>query len=208
MDVIIDGAQDFELQGDPEDLVAVVAAVSEHLRTQGRTMVQLEVDGDNIAPEALTDKLSGVSPAGVGEMRVGSEAVTDLVNACLTELRTSLPELPEACRQLARVFQGETPDEGYDHFRELADIWMHVKQRERLVCGALGLGDDDLEVKGTKASLLFEELNGFLEEAAQALQDGDTVLLGDLLEYELAPRAEIETAIVDELQERARALSS
>jgi hypothetical protein len=49
------------------------------------------------------------------------------------------------------------------------------------------------------------ELNSFLDEAAQALRDGDTVLLADLLEYELSPRAELEGEIVSLLRRQAEA---
>ena len=45
-------------------------------------------------------------------------------------------------------------------------------------------------------------------EAAQAVLDGDCILIGDLLEYELAPRAEQEARIVALLQELAAADTS
>ncbi len=204
MDVIIDGSGDFDLRGEPEDLLVVVAMVNDHLRERGRSLVRLEVDGEVILPDTLTEKLAGKAPAEVGVIRCESEEIASLVNNCLSELRTALPELPVVCRHLAEVFQGESPEEGYDSFRELVEIWLHVKRREKLICDALDMDADALEVEGRKASVLYQELNGFLEEAAQALQDGDTVLLGDLLEYELAPRAELEAAIVDEIQARSQ----
>lgn len=45
-------------------------------------------------------------------------------------------------------------------------------------------------------------MNKFLAEAVGALESGDLVLLGDLLEYELAPRAEAEVRITALLRER------
>ena len=36
----------------------------------------------------------------------------------------------------------------------------------------------------------YNELNGFLKELIDAFQINDSVLIGDLLEYEIAPRLE------------------
>ncbi len=72
-----------------------------------------------------------------------------------------------------------------------------------MVADALNLQLRDVELHGAKLGAMHEELNGFLQEAAQALLDGDCVLIGDLLEYELAPRAEQEAQIVALLQEQA-----
>jgi hypothetical protein len=127
------------------------------------------------------------------------------VNKCLDELVAILPDLPHACRSLAEVFHSGTPEDGYEPFQELANIWSLIKTREILVVDALHLDLNALEVGGQVVAGLHSELNGFLEEAAQALQDGDCVLLGDLLEYELAPRAELEAEIVAHLQEHAPA---
>jgi len=196
MDVIIDGARDFKLTGEPEDLMAVVAVVTEHLEAQGRSVVAVEVDGVSLHPETVEAKLAGRGLSGASEMRFESEDTVVLVRESLADLREALPDLPEACRQLAAIFQGEAPEEGYEPFQELAGIWLYVKRLEHLACTSMHLDSEVLEVAGRKVADHSRELNGFLEEAVQALRDGDTVLLGDLLEYELAPRAELEADIV------------
>ena len=65
---------------------------------------------------------------------------------------------------------------------------------------ALELDAGALEVDGKTVQTIHAELNQFLQEAEQALKDGDIILLADLLEYELAPRAELEVSIVSLLQ--------
>ena len=64
------------------------------------------------------------------------------------------------------------------------------------------VNNNTIEVNGKPMAALHDELNQFLQEAEQALKDGDIILLADLLEYELAPRAELEVAIVGQLQAR------
>lgn len=200
MDVIVDGASNYNLQGTPEDVFGAVGAVSEFLRSQGRSVLSVKVDGEEVSPENIAQRLKGKSIADVTRLEVGSESTSALVEECLSGLQEFLPELPQVCRNLAEVFQGERPEEGFDPFVELAEIWGHIKTREALVANALELDLGDLEVDGKTVQSVHAELNQFLQEAEQALKDGDIILLADLLEYELAPRAELEVSIVSLLQ--------
>ncbi|MBI4556676.1 MAG: hypothetical protein HY706_03765 [Candidatus Hydrogenedentes bacterium] len=204
MDVIIDGQPDFRLQGNPTDVFAAVAAVGEFLREQGRAFQSVKVDGRSIAPDRLAPELSGKSLAETGTLDITSEELDTLIANALEELRRVLPELPQACHSLAAVFHSDRPQEGFEPFRQLAEIWEQVKAREGQVANALDLSFAALDVDGIPFHQWSEDLNRFLLEAADALAAGDCILLGDLLEYELAPRAEAEARIVAALQERAR----
>lgn len=200
MDVIVDGASNYNLKGDPQDVLGAVAAVSEFLRGQGRSILSVKVNGEEVSPEALADHLKNTPIASVSRLEIGSELTSALIENCLQGLQEFLPELPQVCRNLAEVFQGEKPEEGFDPFVELAEIWGQIKSREALVANALEIDAGQLEVDGKTVQTIHAELNQFLEEAEQALKDGDIILLADLLEYELAPRAELEVAIVSILQ--------
>ena len=204
MDVIVDGNRDFSLQGEPEDVLAAVAAVSEFLQKKGRAILAVKADGTSIAPDKLVDSLEGKPLAQVAALEVDSADVAELVEESLKDLSETLPELPKACRELATVFQGSSPEEGFEPFQRLAEIWANLKSREMLVANALNVKLDDLHVSGQDVAVLHEELNLYLTEAAVALESKDLVLLGDLLEYELAPRAELETQIVSLLRERSQ----
>lgn len=204
MDVIVDGERNFRFSGEPEDALAAVAVVAEWLRERGRGMLSVNVDGESVWPDALVDRLRGRSLTAVGRLEVRSALLSELIQDSLRELREALPDLPEACRHLARVFQSDTPAEAFDPFQELADIWSHIKARELMVAEALHIDLNSEAVNGKSLASLHEDLNAQLEEAVRALEVGDCVLLGDLLEYELAPRAEREAAIALLLEERAR----
>jgi len=207
MDVILDGASNYDLLGEPENVLSAVGAVSEYLRAEGRSILSISVDGAEIAPEDLADRLKDKPASEVGTLEIRSESTAVLVEDCLKGLGENLPELPAICRSLAAVFQGENPDEGFEPFVHMAELWSEVKSREAMVSNALELDMDSLSLDGKSIVAIHGELNQYLEEAAQALKDGDTILLGDLLEYELAPRAEIELEIVALLQAQIPASS-
>ena len=207
MDVILDGASNYDLQGEPEDVFAAVGAISEYLRKEGRSILSVTIDGAAISPEEMLDHLKAMPVNDVSKLEIGTEDTAKLVDDCLQGLEEHLPELPNICRTLATVFQGENPEEGFEPFVEMAELWSHIKSREALVTNTLELDTKTLEINGKSVDAIHQELNQFLEEAAQALQDGDIILLGDLLEYELAPRAEQELEIVALLQAQLPARS-
>jgi hypothetical protein len=203
MDVLVDGQTHLEITS-PATVVEAVGMAVESLRAQGRAVVGVRVNGEDLAPEALSERFADTAAAEVS-LELSTRPVLELVLEVLDTMTEMLPELPAACRKLALVFQSEIPEEGYEPFQELAEIWEFVKARQRMAAEALEIDIDTLEVKGQPLREHLRELNSFLEESAQALRDGDTVLLGDLLEYELAPRAELEGEIVSALRRHAEA---
>jgi hypothetical protein len=204
MDVIVDGDRSFDFSAEPEDVLAAVAVVSEYLRTKNRAIMQVQTDGEGITPERMESSLKNRPLSTVTELTIRSAELGDLVTDCLDSLQEVLPELPKACHDLAALFQGEHPAEGFNPLVQLLEIWGHVKGQEQLVVQALDLAPDAISIEGTTLEDHHSDLNGYLEETEAALKENDAVLLGDLLEYELAPRAEKEVRIVDLLRERAR----
>jgi len=207
MEVILDGVPGFVVEGDPQDALAVVVAASDYLQEQGRAVLSLAMDGQAISPDGLADALKDRPLDSIRKIEITSESLLDLVDQTLRELEEVLPELPQACHDLAEVFQGDDPEAGFTPFHQLAEIWRNVKIRETQVLHALNEDAESLAVREAPLSKVHNELNEFLTEAAQAIEAGDLILLGDLLEYELAPRAEMEIDIVALLRQRAARLT-
>lgn len=204
MDVIVDGNVGYLFRNIPRNALEAVAILCNDLHASGRAMMRLCVDGNEVLPDSLHQELAEKALEDVGCIEVVTESLASLVDACLANLEQALPELPVACHSLAEVFQGEKPEEGFGPFQQLADAWMAIKEQERQVASALELNMDQLSVNGIPFSELHEGFNRFLNEAAEAISAYDYVTLGDLLEYELAPRAETESAIVATLRTHAR----
>jgi len=203
MDVTVDGQRNFAFSREPETVLAAVSAVSDYLRGRGRAVLAVNLDGESVSAIDLTSQYGEKPTAEVGQLAITSEDIATLVQTALDELREALPELPEACHRLAEVFQSETPEDGYDPFHRLAEIWGHIKSRELAVANALNLSLEELRLEGAPLVQVHQELNEHLNEAIAALERQDCVSLGDLLEYELAPRAEQEMQIAALLQQRA-----
>jgi len=195
MDVIVDGQTEFKPSESAADVMAIVAEASDWLHARGRSIVSVIADGASYDPTRLVDALTGKSVNSTSRLEIATEDTNALVADALTELEAVLPELPAACHELARIFQGTDPQSGYEPFQQLAGIWSHVKDRQAMIAYTLGIDFDAMPFNSRLLGDAHAELNGFLAEAVGALESGDLILLGDLLEYELAPRAEQEVAI-------------
>lgn len=205
MEVIVDGER-LALPGEAApDMFALLALVETRLRSRGRGLVSVAVDGVEIPAEASRSELDRRNVQDVQVVEFRSECLATLAEQVLDQVESVLPELPQACNALAEVFQGAHPEEGYEPFQQLAEIWHQVKDRELMVTRALDLQLEGLDVDGKSVARYHEELNQYLEECVQALEKGDCVALGDLLTYELAPRAETEARIAALLRQQARA---
>ncbi len=207
MEIIVDGQPDAELATKAIAIEAgalsLVAAVSEGLQNRGRAVVSLSVNGESVTPETVTNVLEGLAPSDIHRIDIVTREIKQLVEESLSELRESVTELPEICRNLAAVFQGPEPDAGYSALQQIIEIWSAIKTRQTDIAAAKNLDFNALTMAGQTLQTLHDDLNNILREAETALANRDTVLLGDLLEHELAPRAERETAIVELLSNTA-----
>ncbi|HOJ32388.1 MAG TPA: hypothetical protein PKY35_00390 [Candidatus Hydrogenedentes bacterium] len=205
MDIIIDGAKNFQPKEEPKDALSLLIEIIDFLRERGRGVLSVRLDGNKMAPDELVSCLKEKPLADIQQVEVESAEMSKLIQDALHELEEATAQLPDLCHQLAELFQSESPQHAYDPFQKLAEIWGVVKTRQIQIAQALSLDLESAEVQGTRFYEHHQALNQVLEEAAQALESGDCILLGDLLEYELAPRAEVERAIVHWLKSRSEA---
>ena len=66
---------------------------------------------------------------------------------------------------------------------------------------ASNLDVKSLSIGGTSFEEFYQTLNSFLKELSGAFETGDSVLIGDLLEYEIAPRIEELVDLIDDFVE-------
>ena len=107
------------------------------------------------------------------------------------ELRASVPALREALSKTGEISVLLQTGKDSAALRQLIRF-IELNQKLLRLIGNLGnQGIIDLgliEVDGAATGAFAAQLNGYLRELSQAIETGDTVLLGDLLEYEIGPR--------------------
>lgn len=203
MKLVVDGTV-WPVPSGARKVMEVVREVMAQLSRDGRGAVSVLINGESVLPDEIQSRWCGNLLEADTEIEVTSQSISELVHQSLTELEQLLPELPQACSMLARVFQGDEAESGFQYFDEFARLWSEIKRREQQVVNALGLDLSEVEVEGRSLSAWHETLNARLQEAIKALETRDYVLLGDLLEYELTPFAALEAKIVNALSEANR----
>jgi hypothetical protein len=208
MEVIVDGERGVSPSEGHEDVLSVLVEISDIIRAKKKGILKLEVDGVNIPPSEVAEVLSEKPLQDVQQLQILTGDLAEMLDSALQALEENVPELPNVCRTLAEVFQGENPEEGFDPFQEIARIWGFIKNQEQLAADVMQVDLEELSLGGQPLMEMHRGLNECLEEAIQALEANDCILLGDLLEYELAPRAERETEIVGLLRKHQAASST
>ena len=205
MEIIIDGVHDQQIQGDPEDLLAAFRIITDNLHAKRRAIVALRLNGDTISPEDVPQCMENVPINTPVRIEITTHDIDEMSMNCLNQLMENLPELPVACQELARIFQSGSPQDALNSFVELVELWRIVKERQLLVAKTQNIDMAAFQISGKSIQQQHTELNAFLNDALETMQSEDWIALGDLLEYELAPRADEEQQVVALLREQVAA---
>lgn len=196
MEVIVDDIKGYPFQARRGALTEVLTEIVERLDEAGRGLQAVEVDGQPVSPDDIMELLSGRTVDETGTLHVRSEAIATLAEQSLRDMEEVLPELAVACHSLAEIAQNTPPEEWKESFEDLASIWRVVKTRQRQIASALSVEFDTLSLEGgVSLNQHHQEIERYLAAASEAIASKDKAALGDVLTYELAPRAETECAI-------------
>jgi len=145
MKVVVDGEVREEFAEAP-DLFAVLASVSDLLRERRRGIVDC-AQRRHRQPRNVRDQMLGSRRAGRChgfQDRAGRKTG----RSALSRTGRLSPELAKACRSLAKFFQSDAPENGYEMFRDLAGRRIEIKSREAKAASVLELDLDTLLIEG------------------------------------------------------------
>ena len=111
----------------------------------------------------------------------------EALRGIVTKLHTSSEEISE----VSVLLQSGKDKQAMDYVVKFSDL----TQRFFRILTALGDAGkvqlNSIKIQGKKSSEFYHELNDILNQLLEAFHVQDSVLIGDLLEYEIAPRMEI-----------------
>ncbi len=73
MKIVIDNVEYTGLTEQPRDVLAAVAAVSDYVRTRGRAVMSVRVDGTHVPPDRLVETLQAKATGSVEMVEVTTE---------------------------------------------------------------------------------------------------------------------------------------
>lgn len=197
MEIFIDG-EPYKGTGFKEQtLLGILEGVQRELDSRKRAVIGLRIDGQDVLPEEIEGfRRTNVSDLGRIEILTGDR--DSLIKNALLEVKEVLPALVEAVSELSRMVRTNTDPMVMDNLKKISEIWGALNERLQHTASALKLDLREIAVEGESVEERFRQLNRFLLDAANATQDRDFVLLGDILEYELAPRLMKQSSVVEQ----------
>ena len=185
MDVILDGVN-LDITIENEKIIGdILKALERELELNSATMV--EVTADNIVISA--EKLDSFFETPIDKVKtlevksVTSNEVADILKhlfATFEDLAAKLEEIPVQ-------LQKNEDKTAMNTVTELADALSLLFQTIPYV-NLFSETFDSLTIESKRLSSFASEFPSLLEDFRQAVESNDTVLIGDLAEYEIAPR--------------------
>jgi len=203
MDIRVDG----ESVGLPTEGLQTVGDVFEQVdalvATRSCCVVTVTLDGNRIGTEEF-DEIMGRPVDAFERFEFVTEETAELVETLVGELESKIEELGGLVRELAAQFQGEADEPPVDMLPVVVNAWQGVLERLVAAAKLLRVDIDTLEVAGTgPVGEMHAQLTEVLNRLVAAVEQSDLVLVADLLEYEVAPGIEQETAVLASLRQAA-----
>ncbi len=163
----------------------VLSALETEFSKHNATTVTIFVN-ENIVSAQDFEKYTELPVDEVNKLELTTVAQEDIINSFI-EIGKIFSVLSEELKQIALQFQSGKDINAVNTVKKLADsidMFCHVTTLSSLFPNKF----NDLLIDGKKISEFFEDFSSILTEFEQALQDSDSVLVGDLAEYEISPR--------------------
>lgn len=176
-----------------ETLAGAMSAAVEAAEKQGRTIVEVMVDGQPVRG----DELENVSTTPIPDSNVQfvSADPVALVQQSLFDAAQALASTQRAHTDIADMLQGgEDVAKAMNKLGETLAVWQGVQDVLARGYGLLNIDPSTLhlpdEIAGGKdLTALFQELGSQLREVRRSIEDHDLASLADAIGYELEPMA-------------------
>jgi len=203
MDIQIDGER-FDLLDEVLPTAGdVFERVDEWIAKKGRCVISITIDGKQIGSEQLGEMTLRTADT-FDRFEFTTQPTSELVDSLVGELESKIEELGGLVRELAMHFQGEVETPPLDMLTSMVDVWRSILDRIVTAAGLVRIEMGTLDVPGTGlASDHHDRVTDTLNKLVSAVEQGDFVLVADLLEYEVAPGVEREAAVLAALRRAA-----
>ncbi len=187
MDIFIDNkAIDFTIENE-NTIGQLLGEIEKLCENAGMTITGIQINGASVAAEDLDEIF--LKPL-TAVQRIDLETISGVeIRHMMNSLGTAFLSHAHMLREIPVKLQTGNDlfvMEGINHFsRDLQNIYRIIP-----LLHLTGLEETDLMIEGEPLNTLPERLSPLLHDLLEGLKTGDTVLVGDISEYELAPRIE------------------
>ena len=157
--------------------------VSDIAARNGRMVVELTINGENMSGEMLEAILDRIGVDG-DELRMVTADPCELAVDVLGQIRGTISEIMGLQQEAADLLQQDDTSAAFEKLGQLISNWLNVQQAISQSTSLVGLKLDDIEVEGSPVSDLTNELLEQLRTLKELIEGKDMITLADVLEYE------------------------
>jgi len=187
MEIVLNGNKlDFSIE-DEKTVGEILGGVESECERSGMTITGISLDGTALSAGEL-DGLFARSPESVGRIDLDTISGTD-VSAMLRSTGSRFTDLVSRLREIPVQLQTGKDLLVLETIHEFSDGLQGLYQLIPLV-SLTGRPASDIQIGEISLDAWPSEVSPFLSDLLEAMKSRDTVLVGDLSEYEIAPRIE------------------
>lgn len=161
----------------------LLEAAVRRLQSDGRMVVEVQLDGRTLTGDALTEQAAQtVSPE--QELRLVSAAPGLVARQALEQVRQELLEQQPVLSDAAGKLQQDQAGAAFTLLGRINDVWLTTLQTIEQAARLLEVNLAELQVSGRQFSDCTNDLFAALQELRRQVQDQDTSALADALEHE------------------------
>lgn len=178
----------------------VFEAARSRLDPEGRLVIEVQLDGETLSPDALDDAMDQ-TVAG-REVSLYTAEAADLATAALEQIEAALEDAKLKQEQAGELLQQDRAGEAMTILGEAVQTWLQSQQAMAQSASLAGVELNEVRIDDRGFEDLTQELIERLTELKSLIEAGDTVSLGDALQYEWPELNDRWRAIAAHLRDR------
>jgi hypothetical protein len=186
MHVLVDD-RPYAMTGPPTQSLAELANEVCRASRQGQTryVVSIRCDGQPVGQQELAVALQ--SPTDRYErVELQTQPIAALVRGTLEQAALVLEDSTSAREQAADLLAAGQQEAAMQELQRFLEAWKQIHQTLMIVSQVLDIDLDHVSEGGTDLSTVVDTLKARFTEIKEAMSQGDLVVVGDLLRYELS----------------------
>ena len=189
MDLLIDDQIVDPPVNSSQTLSELIDEVRGRMSDSGRMVVSIECDGVELSAADL-DRAMTRSIASYEVLAMRTCAPAELVEGALDQALSCLRESRTQCATIVEYLAESNSAKAMSALAGVLGTWHQVHEGMRNAIGLLGVDVARLSTSEVDIEAVFGEVRDFLIQIKEVVEARDTVLLADLLQYELDPVAD------------------
>jgi hypothetical protein len=181
------------------DLAGILTAAQQQLAPAGRSVVEIQIDGQVISGDDINRYLDGRSSLGDASIHLYSADPRVLAVEVLQQVQQQLDVARDEQAAAAEAFQQDNTADGIAHVGSAINIWLQVQQAVTYGSAMANVKLDEKSFEGQSVPQHIQNLLDQIRQLRDLLAQRDTLGLADMLAYEWAPTLDLWQRLVGQV---------